>query len=206
LSGRCRVLASPDTALSGLLESLLAEVGVSPKPAVLNEAPPRPLEIPTAAAPAATAGAQQPGVPPDWARAPFKALLVDLGGLRLAVPLVFLHSVAAGAQPLTPLPGQPPWHLGVVQYRDRRLTVVDLARLLELRTPAAVPGQGYLLVIGAGDVALWCAELAEPVRLQPETLRWRRPGDGRPWLASLLPEQMCALLDVEGILHLIRHE
>ena len=69
--------------------------------------------------------------PPEWSRPTFQALLFEVGALRLAVPLVKLHSVVnLKDEEITPMPNQPDWYLGLMRYRDRNVRVVDTATMV----------------------------------------------------------------------------
>lgn len=136
---------------------------------------------------------------PEWADGDFKALVVRLGSLRFAVPLVCLNSIAllGDDQALAAIPGQPEWHLGVMRYREQKLVVVDPARLLRLQ---AGEGSGsHLLVIGEGRYGLVCGAIEEQLTLRADKVNWRLAADRRDWMLGILPEQMCVLLDTDLI-------
>src|SRR5690606_31871241 len=80
-------------------------VAVIPEPEVTQ---PPPIEQPEPVAPPAAAAV------PAWREAPFEALLFDVGGLTLAVPLISLGSIHSLDGPITPLFGQPDWFLGLL--------------------------------------------------------------------------------------------
>lgn len=57
--------------------------------------------------------------------------------------------------PLTPIPGAPPFILGIVNLRGAIYAVNDMAALLGQRSPApAAPSGGSLLVLGNADMEL----------------------------------------------------
>ena len=101
------------------------------------------------------------------------------------------------------LPGQPSWHLGVVRLRSGLVTMADLGLLvgIEARCTAA----RYLLVIGDGKVALVCDRIEDATLIASGQAHWRRGGTPAAWLAGMLSETLCALLDADALVASIRH-
>ena len=176
-------------ALRGYLDSLLREA-TAPTPAAEAGQPGLP---PSTEAPAAA------GQPPAWAGEGFEALLFDVGGLRLAVPLVRLHAVLPWSDRVTGVPGQPAWSMGLTRHRGRSIRVLDTAVLVASgRAAPAAPRPSHLLVVGDGGWGLACDGIGDVVRLRPEEVRWRGLQGRRPWLAGTLMHRLCALLDTDA--------
>ncbi len=139
---------------------------------------------------------------PEWGEEPFQALLFKVWGLTLAVPLVELSGIQEWhADQVTPMPGHAPWYLGLMQYRDNSVPVVDTAhlvlppdRLARLDTSAA-ERLGRVVFIGDGRWGLGCDSVAEVITLEPDQVSWRTSRAKRRWLAGTVIEQMCALID-----------
>ena len=208
MSGRetgVRELSRAETALESLLETLLSEV---PEYRQTETAPAHPvaetaarLKVPeglptTGPGRVAT---EPPDDRPGWAGDEFKVLLVRLGELRVAVPLVRLSFIApAGSEgEALRLPAQPAWHRGVMAVRERRLVRVDPVSLLGLATERGEAA--YLLVIDDGRYGLEVDAMEEPLSVASGEVRWRRRGEGRDWALGVLPGQMCVLLDLDAI-------
>lgn len=199
-------LVGHDAALSSLLSALLAEI---PGPAgeAAEQAATRDQRRP----PGLKAGRHKPlddravDLParPSWAASAFRVLLFGIGGYRFALPLIRMRSVALLPEDRVRLPGQPSWHLGVTRLRGGQVLMVDLGLLvgIEARCSAA----RYLLVVGDGNVALVCDRIDDAALVRPEQVRWRRRGGGGAWLAGLLSEAMCVLLDADAIAAKVRH-
>lgn len=164
---------------------------------VLNESEVSPIQDSTAQEEQAEQAAEIET--PAWVEHQFKALVVKVGGQRVAVPLICLNSIARlnGDDGLTPMPGQPAWHRGVMKYRDAKVVVVDPAALLPLN--AGETQSEFLLVIGEGHYGLCCDAIEEPAAINADSVRWRQQGDRREWMLGMLNEQMCVLLDVDAI-------
>jgi len=138
---------------------------------------------------------------PAWGEDSFQALLFKVSGLTLAVPLAELSGVQEwSAERVTPMPGHVSWYLGLIQYRERSVPVIDTAQLVmpQDRLERLVPWQErlrHVVFICDGSWALACDELAEVVTLTPDAVRWRSSRTKRRWLAGTVIEQMCALID-----------
>ncbi len=209
-------LVEQKDALGVYIEALLREEAqpdwVEPEPpTALAEptpvlAPPvlAPLIVPETEQPPAApipAAKVQEDAPPAWAEGSIQALLFKVAGLTLAVPLVEL----SGIQPwekgtVTPIPGRISWYLGLMQYREHSVPVVDTAELVlpADRLAALVPAEerlGRVVFIDDGRWGLACDEVAEVITLEPEQVRWRSNRTKRRWLAGTVIEQMCAIID-----------
>ncbi len=152
--------------------------------------------------------AEEPAPPvviPAWREQPFEALLFDVAGLTLAVPLVSLGTIHALEDTITPLFGQPDWFLGILPTQAGNLKVLDTARWVmperyrtELRDNLrfVISVQGY-------DWGMAVHGVSQSIRLDPEQVKWRSGQGKRPWLAGTVIEHMCALLDVEALAQMI---
>ncbi|MCB1723700.1 MAG: chemotaxis protein CheW [Gammaproteobacteria bacterium] len=207
-------LAQPDAALQNLLDALLVDVatdapaGGARAPAAAA-APTRPTAqdpvLNTEPAPPLT----EPGVAqaplPAWAVNGFRALLFRIGEFRFALPLVLMRGVAPGEERLGKIPGLPAWHLGAMHSRGALVNVADLGQLVGI--DAHCTALRYLLLIGDGRVALGCDALEDAVVVDSAQVRWQRhQRAGRAWLAGLLVQQMCLLLDADALAQAMRHD
>lgn len=191
-------------ALSAYLDALLVEapVGAAIEPATETSPPVARDEI--SAAPVAEAPPAEPGVP-AWAGTRFQALLFEVAGLTLAVPLVKLKGVVTRAGDLTPMPGQSPLFAGLVSYQDIQSRVVDTARLVlpearvaQLEDDVAARCEN-LVMIDEGRLALACSRIGDVIELDSSEVKWRGAAGRRLWLAGTLIERMCALLDIDEL-------
>lgn len=147
---------------------------------------------------------------PDWARQPFQCLLFEVCGITLATPLFALDNIVKWETGLTSIPGQPDWHMGVLQHRDRKIVVVDTARLLlpDRLLEAQDPRENgsHILIIGDNSFGLACDSLAKPVTLEKDDIHWSGLHPGRLWVAGTIREKLSVLLDINALLETIRHE
>ena len=158
--------------------------------AVPEEEPPAPAE---------------PEASPDWADRPFECLIFKVGGLQLAVPLVLLGAIHRIEDRIKPIPGRPPWYMGMLLDRDQKLKVVDSAQwIMAGRVPeGAREGYRFVIRLDDSDWALACDEVAESFTLDPDQVRWRTSRSKRPWLAGTVVKHMCALIDVGAMAGLL---
>jgi len=137
----------------------------------------------------------------------FQALFFKVAGLTLAVPLKSLGGIHQLGK-ISPLMGKPKWFRGIMTERDNKLQVVDTARWVmpEKCTPELEESLGYQYLITLNDSpwGLLCEELVTSEPLQPESIQWRKETNNkRPWLAGVVRDRMCALLDVNALITLL---
>jgi purine-binding chemotaxis protein CheW len=110
---------------------------------------------PTASSASATRSATRieatSAAPDDAADVP-RLLLVVVGGVRFGVRLEDVREVVAG-RAAARLPGAEPCVVGLVNLRGRLLTVLDVARRLDLAPPT---DPGHVLVVDAGGREAGC--------------------------------------------------
>jgi purine-binding chemotaxis protein CheW len=144
--------------------------------------------------------------PPAWADEPFEALLFDVAGLTLAVPLVCLGSIyPLASEQLTPLFGQPDWFLGLLPTQSGNLRVLDTARwvLADRYRDDFREGLQYVISVQGYEWGLAVHQVSRSIRLDPQSVKWRGQRSQRPWLAGTVIEHMCALLDVTALAQMI---
>jgi purine-binding chemotaxis protein CheW len=204
-------LLDQQLALSAYLDALLDEPVRAPvaetvpitapvqTPVVVEEEP----VVPEASATLAVAPAAE-GLP-DWATSRFQALLFEVAGLTLAVPLVKLKGVVPNDQGCTPMPGHSSLFLGVVPYQGLQSKVVDTAsfvlpadRAAQLSEDASERMQ-QLVMIDNGRWALACNRIGDVIDLNSDDVKWRGSNSKRQWLAGTVIERMCALLDIDQL-------
>lgn len=195
------------------MELALAEQAPSPQPVAGPEpiapgpaiaAVPEPvkaqplIEQPEPVAPAAAAT-------PAWREAPFEALLFDVGGLTLAVPLISLGSIHSLDGPITPLFGQPDWFLGLLPTQAGNLKVLDTARWImpERYAPELRDTLRFVISVQGHEWGMAVHGVSQSIHLDPAQVKWRSGQGKRPWLAGTVIDQMCALVDVEALAELI---
>lgn len=135
---------------------------------------------------------------PHWAQQAFECLLFNVGGLRLAVPLVELGSIyPLEPDQLTPIFGQAGWFMGLLPTKQGSIRVIDAAQVVmpERYRPELRDGYRYVITLDGSDWGLAADSVADALTLDPDAVRWRSERSKRPWLAGTVVDQMCALID-----------
>lgn len=148
---------------------------------------------------------EAPAERPPWSRKPFECLIFKVAGLQLAVPLVLLGAIHRIEDKVKPIPGRPPWYMGMLLDRSQNLKVVDSAEwIMAGRVPEkAREGYRFVIRLDDSDWGLACDEVAESFTLDPAEVRWRSSLSKRPWLAGTVVKHMCALVDVGTMARLL---
>lgn len=137
----------------------------------------------------------------------FQTLYFEVAGLVLAVPLRMLGGIHR-LERINKLIGKPDWYMGMMLQRDAQLHVVDTARWVmpEKYTPdlAASLNYQYLIMLDDSPWGLACERLLTAATVRKDAVRWRERNGKRPWLAGLVVERMCALIDVSALIAQLR--
>jgi len=136
----------------------------------------------------------------------FQALYFDVGGLILAVPLIALGGIHQ-VDKTTSLVGKPKWFKGVMLYRDEKINVVDTALWVmpekyDEKLKKSLNYQ-YVIMLNKSGWGLSAENLIDTVTLKQEEVKWLDSPSKRPWLAGLVKDRMCALLDVDSLIQLL---
>lgn len=211
-------LVAHEQALHSLLDSLLSEavVPAAETPVMVGQidalevpeswlnsrvAPPLTGQRPeTSASTAERAGG---GDAPVWAGQRFRALVFSIGGQRFAMPLVLMARVALMPERLSRMPAQPDWFVGIARSHGLSVVVAELGGLVDAGFRCMNPR--YLLVLGNGSTAVVCDLIEDPLTVESDQVCWRSPSGRRDWMAGVLVEELCMLLDPEAIDIAIRH-
>lgn len=138
---------------------------------------------------------------PHWAQEPFDILLIDVNGLKLAVPLVALGHIETIEGDLTPLFGQSEWFLGLQKTAFGNIKTVDTAQYVMPEKSSREDGHRYKFVVSISgmDWGLAVDEIDQPTLIDPDNIRWRAKRSNRPWMAGTVKDHMCVLLDIPAM-------
>ncbi|MCB5227789.1 chemotaxis protein CheW [Alishewanella sp. 16-MA] len=136
----------------------------------------------------------------------FQVLFFNVAGLKIAVPLTELGGIHE-LRTITSLFGKPNWFRGVMLYREQKINVVDTARWVMPEkyneTLEQELNYNYLIMLGSSNWGLCCESLIDTMTLEPEEVKWREHQGKRPWIAGLIKEHMCVLLEVDELIALL---
>lgn len=133
--------------------------------------------------------------------ASFPTLVFRIDELRLALPLHLLGGIQRRDKPLTPLVGRADWFLGLMVHEPGNLNVVDTGRFVlgDKYRPELVDGYRYVIRIGDTAWGLACTDLCATRGLSQDDVRWYDSNPRRPWLAGIIKEDRCALLNARAL-------
>ena len=136
----------------------------------------------------------------------FQAMFFDVAGLMIAVPLIELGGIHNNDK-TTSLMGKPDWFKGVMLYREEKVNVVDTARWVmpekcDDKLLSAL-NYRYIIMLGNSSWGLTAEKLVDTVTLKQEDVKWLDKSNKRPWLAGLVKNRMCALVDVASLIKLL---
>ncbi|MFZ5843350.1 MAG: chemotaxis protein CheW [Pseudomonadota bacterium] len=133
--------------------------------------------------------------------ASFPTLVFRVDELRLALPLHLLGGIQRRDKPLTPLVGRAEWFLGLMPHEPDNINVVDTGRYLlgDKYRPELVDGYRYVIRIGDTTWGLACTDLCATRGLSQDDVRWYDSNPRRPWLAGMIKEDRCALLNAQAL-------
>ncbi|MCU7555041.1 chemotaxis protein CheW [Alteromonas sp. ASW11-19] len=138
----------------------------------------------------------------------FQALFFEVAGLTLAVPLTTLGGIHR-LEKIGPLFGKPKWFKGVMLHRDEKLNVVDTAQWVMPEKYdeklAQTLNYQYLIMLGDSAWGLASDKLVNTVTLTKTEVQWRAAQGKRPWLAGMVKEKMCALVDVHQLISMLNN-
>ena len=137
----------------------------------------------------------------------FQALFFEVAGLTLAVPLIELGGIHEITK-IAPLIGKPKWFMGVMLKNEDKFNVVDSARWVmpEKYDEKMAEDLNYRFLINLGKTpwVLACEKLVNTVELNKSDVKWRNNSGKRPWLAGMVKERMCALINVEELVEMLK--
>ncbi|GAA6170883.1 chemotaxis protein CheW [Colwellia sp. KU-HH00111] len=136
----------------------------------------------------------------------FQALFFDVAGLTVAVPLIELGGIHK-IDKITSLMGKPNWFQGVMLHRDDKINVVDTALWVmpekyDEKMKSSLEYQ-YIIMLSDSVWGLTAENLVDTITLQQDEVKWLDAPSKRPWLAGLVKDKMCALLDVSSLIQLL---
>jgi len=142
----------------------------------------------------------------DYRNGSFQAMFFDVAGLIIAVPLIELGGIH-NTDKTTSLMGKPDWFKGVMLHREDKINVVDTALWVmpEKCNETLINSLNYQYVIMLGNSkwGLMAEHLVDTVTLEQDEVKWLDKPGKRPWLAGLVKERMCALLNVDALIKLL---
>jgi len=143
---------------------------------------------------------------PVWAQHKFDALLFEVSGLALAVPLIALGQIInLSPDKLTPLFGRSEWFMGLLTTALGQIRVINTALFVmpERYEASFLESVNYVISMDGQPWGLAVDRVTQPITLDPEDVKWRSERTSRPWLAGTVKTKMCALIDIPQMAKLL---
>ncbi|QYK03936.1 chemotaxis protein CheW [Shewanella zhangzhouensis] len=160
-------------------------------------------------APQTQTGATPPSITKDLREElddEFQVLFFKVAGLTLAVPLVSLGGIVK-VERINHIFGRPDWFLGVQTHRESQLNLVDTCAWVMPEKYNEELAQNvnyqYLVLLEDSNWGLACESLVNSVRIKQSQVNWRTTAGKRPWLAGVVKEQMCGILNVRALIQML---
>jgi purine-binding chemotaxis protein CheW len=204
------------TKLEALLQNVNAELDVAPSEVITRKATiPQPVidsekaeeeKVDLVLTTQKSSGGFIQKSPKSYRQGDFQALFFNVAGLTIAVPLIELGGIHK-VDKTTSLMGKPDWFKGVMLYRDEKISVVDTALWVmpekyDEKMKNSLNYQ-YIIMLSDSNWGLMAESLVDTVVLQQDEVKWLDSPSKRPWLAGLVKDKMCALLDVDALISLL---
>lgn len=144
--------------------------------------------------------------PKAYRQGDFQALFFNVGGLTVAVPLIELGGIH-NIEKITSLMGKPDWFKGVMLHREEKINIVDTALWVmpekcDEKMKNSLNYQ-YVIMLSESAWGLTAESLVDTIVLKQDEVKWLDKPGKRPWLAGLVKDKMCALLDVDSLIQLL---
>jgi len=142
----------------------------------------------------------------SYRKGSFQAMFFDVAGLTIAVPLIELGGIH-NTDKTNSLMGKPDWFKGVMLHREEKINVVDTALWVmpekcDEKLKSSL-NYKYIIMLSDSNWGLMAETLVDTVTLEQDEVKWLDMPSKRPWLAGLVKDRMCALLDVEALIRLL---
>ncbi|SFC22957.1 chemotaxis protein CheW [Pseudoalteromonas denitrificans] len=142
----------------------------------------------------------------EYRKGEFQALFFQVAGLTLAVPLKSLGGIHKIGE-INKVFAKPSWFKGVMLNRGTKLNIIDTAQWVMPEKYNKKLEESlnykYLIMLGETNWGLQAESLVNNITLQNDDVKWREQTGKRPWLAGLIKEKMCALIDVDSLTELL---
>jgi len=138
---------------------------------------------------------------PPWAQQQFDCLLFNVCGFNFAVPLVTLGQIQMITANLSPVFGQAPWFMGIQTTPLGQWRLVNTAQFVmpERYQPNKQYQPTYMISIANCHWALAVDAVDQPITLSPDDVKWRSDRRKQQWLAGVVKQHMCVLIDVPAL-------
>lgn len=147
---------------------------------------------------------------PEWANKVFQTLIFNVNEVPIALRLLDLQSIERWDGKCTHLPGTPDWFIGLINYRGRKVCIVDTLQLImpEKRQlfddESRLKDYKYILYVYDGRWGIVCNSINEIFNVKPGDVKWRINMINRPCFWGTIKETMVAIMDMDEFKKLLK--
>lgn len=132
----------------------------------------------------------------------FFALILELGGVKLAMPLVELGGIHKIEQ-LSKIPTSSRNIIGLLIKNGEKYTCIDLAKVVmpDKYADHSPPTFDYKFAVqlDKSSVVVACESVSDTIKLNKSDVKWRASKKKDVWNAGTVTSLMCALVDVKAL-------
>lgn len=137
----------------------------------------------------------------------FQSIVCVINGTQIALPLAELGGIHQISK-IERIAGKAQWCLGVMDIKGTNYNIVDGSRWLidpngRIADEVQSPYQ-YVILLNDSNWGIACHDLVDTVLCEKENIKWRDPSRSKPWLAGIIKEQMCILLDTFAVVDMVQ--
>lgn len=129
---------------------------------------------------------------------PLQCLMFKVGDNSLSIPLTELAGIVRWTDNMTRLPHEPDWVLGILNYRDHNVRVVDSAGILQINVKEPVTAN-HILVLGEDGWGITCDELGQVITLEYEDIQWHQKSTNNKVFGTIR-QSLASVLNPQGII------
>lgn len=144
--------------------------------------------------------APEPVIPKVASGEEMNCILLDMHGLKLAVPFDYVEG-ALQLESLSLRLDGPEWVLGRFGEEPAWTQVVDTARwLIPERYKPEYSKYAEVIILKGRRWAIACDELVKSIRVDTRQINWHQDKSHRSWLLGTYMPERCAILDIDQLL------
>jgi purine-binding chemotaxis protein CheW len=136
--------------------------------------------------------------PDKWKKSCFRALIINVQGLYLAIPEYSLENIQLFPKDIADKTDN---EFGSPITKKAKLNIIDTSKIVlppnyqkELESPK------FIITLTKANWALSCNTISKTIEVQPNSVKWKQQSGKRPWLAGMLVEHKCGILDTTALI------
>lgn len=132
---------------------------------------------------------------------PFQALLFEVNGFSLALPLMVLDGIEKWPDvTLSKMPGKPAHYLGLLSKPQQHTQVIDPSAIFSDNVAIATT-PGYILLVDDKRWGIAVSSVKKVITVTENEMRWRDAGQ-RPWLLGTLLNGLTSVIALPKLIAL----